>query len=67
MADLPSATPALRPDIDADGAGLSAPERLLPEGVIAETTTIYRVGPYRYSKLEDALAEHGRANPELPD
>ena len=32
----------------------------LPEGVIAVTSTRYKVGPYSYSRLEDALAEHGR-------
>jgi hypothetical protein len=32
----------------------------LPEGVIAVASTRYKVGPYSYSRLEDALAEHGR-------
>lgn len=32
----------------------------LPEGITAETTTRYRVGPYTYTRLEDALAEHAR-------
>lgn len=32
----------------------------LPEGIIAVTSVHYRVGPYSYSRLEDALAEHGR-------
>ena len=32
----------------------------LPEGIIAVTSTRYKVGPYSYSRLEDALAEHGR-------
>ena len=32
----------------------------LPEGITAETVVRYRVGPYCYSRLEDALAEHSR-------
>lgn len=32
----------------------------LPEGIIAVTSLHYLVGPYSYSRLEDALAEHGR-------
>ena len=36
------------------------PSPVLPEGITAVTVTQYRVGPYRYSILEDALAEHRR-------
>jgi hypothetical protein len=36
------------------------PSPALPEGITAVTVTQYRVGPYRYSSLEDALAEHRR-------
>ena len=32
----------------------------LPEGIIAVTSVNYRVGPYTYSRLEDAVAEHRR-------
>ncbi len=32
----------------------------LPDGIIAVTSSHYKVGPYSYSKLEDALAEHSR-------
>ena len=32
----------------------------LPAGVTAVTSVHYRVGPYSYSRLEDALAEHRR-------
>ena len=39
-------------------APIPSPE--LPEGVTAVTITQYRVGPYRYSSLDDALAEHRR-------
>ncbi|MBE5073258.1 hypothetical protein IM511_02940 [Erythrobacteraceae bacterium E2-1 Yellow Sea] len=36
------------------------PPTPLPEGIIAVTSIHYRVGPYSYSRLEDALAEHRR-------
>ncbi|MEB3416638.1 hypothetical protein VCJ71_11210 [Alteriqipengyuania sp. WL0013] len=39
-------------------AAHSSPE--LPEGVIAITSVSYRVGPYTYARLKDALAEHRR-------
>ena len=32
----------------------------LPEGVIAVISKEYRVGQYRYTNLDDALAEHRR-------
>lgn len=34
----------------------------LPEGVIAVNTVQYKVGPYTYTNLDDALAEHRRQN-----
>lgn len=34
----------------------------LPDGVIAVNTVQYKVGPYTYSNLDDALAEHRRQN-----
>ena len=34
----------------------------LPEGVIAVKTVQYKVGPYTYSNLDDALAERRRQN-----
>lgn len=36
------------------------PSPVLPEGITVMTVTQYCVGPYRYSSLEDALAEHRR-------
>ena len=39
------------------------PEGVLPDGVIAETVTQYRVGPYRYTSLADALAQYRRQSP----
>lgn len=32
----------------------------LPEGMVAITVTQCRVGPYNYTNLDDALAEHMR-------
>lgn len=32
----------------------------LPDGVIAVNAVQYKVGPYTYSNLDDALAEHRR-------
>ncbi len=32
----------------------------LPDGITAVAETHYRVGPYRYTNLNDALAELGR-------
>ena len=34
----------------------------LPDGVTASAITQYRVGPYTYTSLDDALAEHKRQN-----
>lgn len=42
------------------GSATPIPSPVLPEGVTAVTITQYRVGPYRYSSLDDALAEHRR-------
>tara|TARA_R110002167_G_scaffold257311_5_gene463760 strand:- start:358 stop:576 length:219 start_codon:yes stop_codon:yes gene_type:complete len=32
----------------------------LPDGVIAIPVTHYRVGPYRYTNLDDAMAQYRR-------
>lgn len=46
---------------ESEGGSLKPdPATPLPDGIIAVTSVRYRVGPYIYSKLEDALAEHGR-------
>ena len=36
------------------------PSAQLPDGIVAVPTVQYRVGPYFYARLEDALAELGR-------
>lgn len=46
---------------ESEGGSLNeATTSALPAGIIAETTVQYRVGPYRYSSFEHALAEHHR-------
>lgn len=46
---------------ESEGGSLkAAPPAELPEGVVAVTSVHYRVGPYSYSRLDDALAEHDR-------
>lgn len=37
----------------------------LPDGIVAVSSVRYQVGPYSYSKLEDALAEHGRQSEKV--
>ncbi|NVE94765.1 hypothetical protein [Altererythrobacter lutimaris] len=41
------------------------PPTPLPDGIIAVTSAHYRVGPYSYSKLDDAFAEHRRQSRRL--
>lgn len=36
----------------------------LPNGMIANLVTHYQVGPYSYTNLDDALAEHRRQMPK---
>jgi hypothetical protein len=43
-----------------EGGTTDAPIPQLPDGIVAVTTTHYSVGPYRYTSLNDALAEHRR-------
>lgn len=46
---------------ESEGGSLKPdPPARLPDGIIAVTSIRYRVGPYSYSRLEDAMAEHGR-------
>ena len=46
---------------ESEGGGLRPkPATDLPEGVIAVISKEYRVGQYRYTNLDDALAEHRR-------
>jgi hypothetical protein len=46
---------------EGDGGSLSPHgSDALPDGVTATSMTHYRVGPYSYTNLDDALAEHRR-------
>lgn len=52
-------------DWESEGGALEPnPALTLPEEVIAVTSVHYRVGPYSYARLEDALAEHRRQSGE---
>ncbi|WFL78289.1 hypothetical protein P7228_04280 [Altererythrobacter arenosus] len=42
------------------GALKPKPATDLPEGIIAVTSNEYRVGQYRYTNLDDAMAEQRR-------
>lgn len=64
MAELPPAqTTPSHAEWENEGGQLAAvpePALLLPEGIVATEVTHYAVGPYRYGKLADALAELSR-------
>lgn len=49
---------------DEGGSLKDEPKAALPDGIIAITTTRYRVGPYLYSTLDDAMAQHRRQSGE---
>lgn len=52
-------------DWESEGGALEPkPAPTLPEGIIAVTSVHYRVGPYSYARLEDALAERRRQSGE---
>ena len=61
----PSAADPAQPgtrDWENEGGALKQPEvpTGLPKGITAVPSVHYRLGPYSYLKLEDALAEHDR-------
>lgn len=43
-----------------EGGQTDAPVPRLPGGIVATPTTLYTVGPYRYTQLADAEAELNR-------
>ena len=52
-------------DWESEGGALEPkPAPSLPEGIIAVKSVHYRVGPYSYTRLEDALAEYRRQSGE---
>ena len=52
-------------DWESEGGALEPkPAPTLPEGIIVVRSVHYRVGPYSYVSLEDALAEHRRQSGE---
>lgn len=64
MTDPATAATPDKPEIskwESEGGSFKrTPPDPLPDGIIAETSVLYRVGPYSYSKYDDALAEHQR-------
>jgi len=62
---VPSETPRVSPPgtsaWESEGGALTPQSsHLLPDGVTAITVTQYRVGPYIYTNIEDAMAEYRR-------
>ena len=55
-------TTATRQRASEGDAMKAASPSALPDGVTASAITQYRVGPYTYTSLDDALAEHKRQN-----
>ncbi len=57
---LTGKTEATREWENEGGSVKSEPAPPLPDGITPVTVIQYRVGPYTYSRLDDALAEHKR-------
>lgn len=47
-------------DWENEGGSVQPSPSELPEGIVSMTVVHYRVGPYTYTNLDDALAEHRR-------
>ncbi|MBB3989099.1 hypothetical protein [Croceicoccus naphthovorans] len=61
MNTVPTPNQSATREWESEGGSLQAPPPTpLPDGVTAVTSVHYHVGPYTYSRLEDALAEHDR-------
>jgi hypothetical protein len=58
--DQSSREPTATDEWENEGGTTHTPIPQLPEGIVVVTATHYMVGPYRYTSLEDALAEHRR-------
>lgn len=59
--DTPNANPSGTGTWESEGGALAPSDNpVLPDGVTAVTITLYRVGPYTYTHLEDAMAEYRR-------
>ena len=60
----PEAPPATVPGTgswESEGGALAQPASPeIPEGILAVTVTHYRVGPYKYTSLADAMAQYRR-------
>jgi hypothetical protein len=61
LPDTPPAQATATGRWEGEGGSLAAHgSDALPDGVTATAMTQYRVGPYSYTNLDDALAEHRR-------
>ncbi len=58
--DEPAERPAGTKEWENEGGQILPAVPRLPDGIVAVTVTHYLVGPYRYTGLDDALAEHRR-------
>lgn len=63
----PSKEPTATDEWENEGGTARAPIPQLPDGIVAVAATHYIVGPYRYTSLDDAFAEHRRqSSPRVP-
>ena len=61
QSDTPTANQPGTGTWESEGGALASPDKsVLPDGVAAITVTHYQVGPYTYTKLDDAMAQHRR-------
>ena len=58
--DKPPAETAATCRWESEGGSVRSAKTQLPEGIVAVSVTHYRVGPYSYTNLDDAMAEHRR-------
>jgi len=57
----PSPSPKGTGAWESEGGSLAPQESVeLPQGISASTVTHYRVGPYSYTNLDDAMAQYNR-------
>jgi len=61
LPDAPTVKPTVTGRSEGEGGSLAGHEPdVLPNGVTAYRVTHYQVGPYSYTNVDDALAEHRR-------
>jgi hypothetical protein len=61
QSEIPAASPPRIGTWESEGGALAPRDNpALPDGVTAIMVTHYRVGPYTYTNLEDAMAQYRR-------